>query len=206
MPRPTICGSSRSPRRHSPSPRQILKPGGAFVAKVFQGGAEGALLAQLKRAFAELRHAKPPASRAQSAETYVSCEGVSRPPVGSAPASTPGYAVMRIEGRRPVALDDAAPDEIDQMRKDRASGGAAQPRLQPDIEPLDDRIDPPDAGAQAVEDAGFALAPMGDEGADVILRLGDRRSVRRPIDRVRPRRAACRARPYRPPCRRRAGR
>jgi len=50
---------------------EILKPGGAFVAKVFQGGAEGALLAQLKDAFAELRHAKPPASRAQSAETYV---------------------------------------------------------------------------------------------------------------------------------------
>ncbi len=54
---------------------QILKPGGAFVAKVFQGGAEGALLAQLKRAFAELRHAKPPASRAQSAETYVLAKG-----------------------------------------------------------------------------------------------------------------------------------
>ena len=50
---------------------EILKPGGAFVAKVFQGGAEGTLLAQLKSTFAELRHAKPPASRAQSAETYV---------------------------------------------------------------------------------------------------------------------------------------
>jgi 23S rRNA (uridine2552-2'-O)-methyltransferase len=50
---------------------EILKPGGVFVAKVFQGGAEGVLLAQLKGAFAELRHAKPPASRAQSAETYV---------------------------------------------------------------------------------------------------------------------------------------
>jgi 23S rRNA (uridine2552-2'-O)-methyltransferase len=50
---------------------EILRPGGVFVAKVFQGGAEGALLAQLKRAFSELRHAKPPASRAQSAETYV---------------------------------------------------------------------------------------------------------------------------------------
>ena len=49
----------------------ILKPGGAFVAKVFQGGAEGALLAALKRAFAEVRHAKPAASRAESAETYV---------------------------------------------------------------------------------------------------------------------------------------
>jgi 23S rRNA (uridine2552-2'-O)-methyltransferase len=54
---------------------QILKPGGAFVAKVFQGGAEGALLAQLKQAFAELRHAKPPASRAESAETYVVAKG-----------------------------------------------------------------------------------------------------------------------------------
>jgi 23S rRNA (uridine2552-2'-O)-methyltransferase len=54
---------------------QILKPGGAFVVKVFQGGAAGPLLAQLKRAFAELRHAKPPASRAQSAETYVVAKG-----------------------------------------------------------------------------------------------------------------------------------
>ena len=54
---------------------QILKPGGSFVAKVFQGGAEGALLATLKRDFAELRHAKPPASRAESAETYVVATG-----------------------------------------------------------------------------------------------------------------------------------
>jgi 23S rRNA (uridine2552-2'-O)-methyltransferase len=54
---------------------ETLKPGGGFVAKVFQGGAEGVLLAQLKQAFAELRHAKPPASRAQSAETYVIAKG-----------------------------------------------------------------------------------------------------------------------------------
>ena len=54
---------------------QILKPGGAFVAKVFQGGAEGALFAQLKHGFAELRHAKPPASRAESAEAYVVAKG-----------------------------------------------------------------------------------------------------------------------------------
>ncbi len=53
----------------------ILKPGGTFVAKVFQGGAEGELLAELKRAFAALRHAKPPASRAESAETYVVATG-----------------------------------------------------------------------------------------------------------------------------------
>ena len=54
---------------------QILKPGGAFVAKVFQGGAQGELLAELKKAFAEVRHAKPPASRTQSAETYVIARG-----------------------------------------------------------------------------------------------------------------------------------
>jgi 23S rRNA (uridine2552-2'-O)-methyltransferase len=53
----------------------ILRPGGALVAKVFQGGAEAALLARLKRAFAEVRHAKPPASRAESAETYVVAKG-----------------------------------------------------------------------------------------------------------------------------------
>jgi len=53
----------------------ILKPGGTFVAKVFQGGAEGALLGSLKRVFAELRHAKPAASRAESAETYVVAKG-----------------------------------------------------------------------------------------------------------------------------------
>ncbi|MBM3952843.1 MAG: RlmE family RNA methyltransferase [Rhodospirillales bacterium] len=55
--------------------REILKPGGAFVAKVFQGGAEGALLADLKRSFATVRHAKPPASRSESAETYVVAQG-----------------------------------------------------------------------------------------------------------------------------------
>jgi len=57
---------------------EILEPGGSFVAKVFQGGAEGALLARLKRSFAELRHAKPPASRAESAETYVVAKGFRR--------------------------------------------------------------------------------------------------------------------------------
>ena len=53
----------------------LLRPGGAFVAKVFRGGAEGALLAQLKRDFAEVRHAKPAASRAESAEAYVVARG-----------------------------------------------------------------------------------------------------------------------------------
>jgi 23S rRNA (uridine2552-2'-O)-methyltransferase len=53
----------------------LLRPGGAFVAKVFQGGAEGDLLAALKKSFTELRHAKPAASRAESAETYVVAKG-----------------------------------------------------------------------------------------------------------------------------------
>ena len=51
--------------------RAVLAPGGAFIAKVYQGGAEAALLARLKRDFASVRHAKPPASRAESAEVYV---------------------------------------------------------------------------------------------------------------------------------------
>jgi 23S rRNA (uridine2552-2'-O)-methyltransferase len=58
--------------------QKILEPGGIFVAKVFQGGAEGALLARLKRSFTDLRHAKPPASRAESAETYVVAKGFRR--------------------------------------------------------------------------------------------------------------------------------
>jgi 23S rRNA (uridine2552-2'-O)-methyltransferase len=55
--------------------REILAPGGAFVAKVLQGGAEPALLQRLKRDFASVRHAKPPSSRAESAETYVVAQG-----------------------------------------------------------------------------------------------------------------------------------
>lgn len=54
---------------------EVLKPGGVFVAKVFQGGTEGELLTRLKRAFASVKHAKPPASRSDSAETYVVAQG-----------------------------------------------------------------------------------------------------------------------------------
>jgi 23S rRNA (uridine2552-2'-O)-methyltransferase len=53
----------------------ILAPSGAFVCKVFQGGAERALLDRLRRAFATVRHSKPPASRAASAEVYVVATG-----------------------------------------------------------------------------------------------------------------------------------
>lgn len=54
---------------------EILAPGGAFVAKVLQGGTEAWLLARLKRAFASVRHVKPPASRRESAELYVVATG-----------------------------------------------------------------------------------------------------------------------------------
>lgn len=53
----------------------VLAPGGTFVAKVFQGGTEHELLAELKRHFATTIHAKPPASRAESAETYLIARG-----------------------------------------------------------------------------------------------------------------------------------
>ncbi|MFQ3623117.1 MAG: RlmE family RNA methyltransferase [Acetobacteraceae bacterium] len=53
----------------------VLAPGGAFVCKVFQGGSERAMLESLKRRFATVRHAKPPASRKDSAETYVVAQG-----------------------------------------------------------------------------------------------------------------------------------
>ena len=53
----------------------VLAPGGFFVAKVLHGGSEGELLARLKRDFAVVRHLKPKASRADSAELYVLATG-----------------------------------------------------------------------------------------------------------------------------------
>jgi 23S rRNA (uridine2552-2'-O)-methyltransferase len=52
-----------------------LAPGGAFVAKVFAGGTDTALLALLKRNFTTVKHAKPPASRKDSSEWYVIAQG-----------------------------------------------------------------------------------------------------------------------------------
>jgi len=53
----------------------VLEDGGAFVAKVFQGGSERAMLDRMKRHFAQVRHAKPPASRKESSELYVIATG-----------------------------------------------------------------------------------------------------------------------------------
>jgi 23S rRNA (uridine2552-2'-O)-methyltransferase len=55
--------------------REVLAPGGAFLAKVLQGGTEAGLLAGLKRDFASVKHIKPPASRADSAELYLLATG-----------------------------------------------------------------------------------------------------------------------------------
>jgi 23S rRNA (uridine2552-2'-O)-methyltransferase len=54
---------------------KVLSPGGAFVAKAFQGGTEKDLLNLMKRDFASVKHAKPPASRKGSAEMYVVAQG-----------------------------------------------------------------------------------------------------------------------------------
>jgi 23S rRNA (uridine2552-2'-O)-methyltransferase len=54
---------------------EVLNPGGAFLAKVFQSGADADLLAQLKRDFASVRHVKPAASRQDSSERYVLATG-----------------------------------------------------------------------------------------------------------------------------------
>lgn len=54
---------------------EVLSPGGAFVCKLFQGGAEKDVLDLLKRNFRTVRHVKPPASRSDSAELYVLAKG-----------------------------------------------------------------------------------------------------------------------------------
>jgi len=54
---------------------EVLKPGGTFLAKTFQSGAEAELMAQLKRDFAGVRHVKPAASRQDSSERYVLATG-----------------------------------------------------------------------------------------------------------------------------------
>ncbi len=60
--------------------REVLRPGGAYVAKVLAGGADNQLVAELKRSFASVKHAKPPASRKDSSEWYVVAQGFKGPP------------------------------------------------------------------------------------------------------------------------------
>ncbi len=58
---------------------EVLVPGGAFVCKFFQGGAEKTLLDKLKQNFSKVKHAKPAASRAESSETYLVATGFGKP-------------------------------------------------------------------------------------------------------------------------------
>ena len=64
--------------------KEVLSPGGAFVAKVLAGGADNNLVAELKRHFTTVKHAKPPASRKDSSEWYVVAQGFK----GRSPTST----------------------------------------------------------------------------------------------------------------------
>ena len=59
--------------------REVLRPGGTFLSKVLQGGTEATLLADLKRDFASVKHVKPQASRADSAELYLLATGFRHP-------------------------------------------------------------------------------------------------------------------------------
>jgi 23S rRNA (uridine2552-2'-O)-methyltransferase len=59
--------------------KEVLRPGGAFVAKVLAGGADNQLVAELKRHFSAVKHAKPPASRKDSSEWYVVAQGFKDP-------------------------------------------------------------------------------------------------------------------------------
>ena len=54
---------------------KVLNPGGVFIAKIFQGGTENEFLAEMKRDFAVVKHAKPDASRKDSSEVYVVATG-----------------------------------------------------------------------------------------------------------------------------------
>jgi 23S rRNA (uridine2552-2'-O)-methyltransferase len=63
---------------------EMLNPGGTFLAKAFQSGADADLLAQLKRDFASVRHVKPAASRQDSSERYVLATGFRGGPKTSA--------------------------------------------------------------------------------------------------------------------------
>jgi len=62
--------------------KEVLRPGGAYVAKVLAGGADNQLVAEMKRHFTAVKHAKPPASRKDSSEWYVVAQGFKGPPSG----------------------------------------------------------------------------------------------------------------------------
>jgi 23S rRNA (uridine2552-2'-O)-methyltransferase len=68
---------------------EVLAPGGAFLAKVLQGGTEASLLAMLKQRFTSVKHIKPAASRADSAELYLLATGFRAAGTAKAKAAEP---------------------------------------------------------------------------------------------------------------------
>lgn len=54
---------------------EVLKPGGTYIAKVLQGGAQNTLLSDMKKHFTSVKHMKPPASRKESSEQYLIAQG-----------------------------------------------------------------------------------------------------------------------------------
>jgi 23S rRNA (uridine2552-2'-O)-methyltransferase len=70
--------------------RAQLRPGGAFLAKVFQGEEFAALLGEMRGNFREVRTLKPAASREESRETYLLARGLKLPPVGETPVRARG--------------------------------------------------------------------------------------------------------------------
>ena len=89
--------------------REILAPGGAFLAKVLQGGTENALLADLKRDFATVRHVKPAASRADSGELYVLATGYRAHGRPDTPSGRRGLSQSAMPFERALALVSPTP-------------------------------------------------------------------------------------------------
>src|SRR6266700_6905933 len=79
-------------------------------------------------------------------------------------------AITRFDGRRTLAGDDVASDQIDQVGQHRSPGGRPQCRVETNVKPLDHRVYGFASRFEAIEDAGFALPAMGDERADMALR------------------------------------
>lgn len=77
---------------------RMLRPGGAFVAKVLAGGGDGALTAALKARFQSVKHVKPPASRKGSSEWYVVAQGFKGPGIRGPGISGPEISGLAAEG------------------------------------------------------------------------------------------------------------
>ncbi|RVB21800.1 23S rRNA methyltransferase, partial [Mesorhizobium sp. M7A.F.Ca.CA.001.07.2.1] len=90
----------------------VLKPGGHFLAKTFQGGAENELLSMLKKNFRSVHHVKPPASRDESVELYLLAKDFkgreAGPPSGGSerPVDVPKASSARSHSEGPGDADD----------------------------------------------------------------------------------------------------